>query len=34
VLMARGEVMLAQGACLEAAETYRSAAEALQDFHF
>ena len=34
VLMARGEVMLAQGACLQAAETYRSAAEALQDFHF
>jgi tetratricopeptide (TPR) repeat protein len=34
VCMARGEVMLAQGACLEAAETYRSAAEALQDFHF
>jgi tetratricopeptide (TPR) repeat protein len=34
VCMARGEVMLAQGACLQAAETYRSAAEALQDFHF
>jgi tetratricopeptide (TPR) repeat protein len=34
VCMARGEVMLAKGACLEAAETYRSAAEALQDFHF
>jgi tetratricopeptide (TPR) repeat protein len=34
VCMARGEIMLAQGACLEAAETYRSAAEALQDFHF
>lgn len=34
VCMARGEVMLAQGACLQAAESYRSAAEALQDFHF
>ena len=32
VSMARGEVMLAQGACLQAAETYRSAAEALQGF--
>ena len=34
VCMARGEVMLAQGACLQAAETYRSAAEALQDSTF
>jgi tetratricopeptide (TPR) repeat protein len=34
VLMARGEVMLAQGSCLEAVQSYRSAAEALQDFHF
>ena len=34
VLMARGEVMLAQGASLQAAESYRSAAEALQEFRF
>jgi tetratricopeptide (TPR) repeat protein len=34
VSMARGELLLARGACLEAVQAYRSAAEALQDFRF
>jgi tetratricopeptide (TPR) repeat protein len=34
VSMARGDALLARGACLEAAQAYRAAADALQDFHF